>query len=53
MTKNTGVALTCTQPVIVPAGAITLTTSGDNTGQMKWTIWYYPVDPDAVVTVTY
>ena len=52
MIKNTGVALTCTQPCIVPAGAITLTTSGDNTGQMKWTLWYWPVDPDASVTVT-
>jgi hypothetical protein len=50
--KNTGVALTCTSPVIIPVGAITLATSGTNTGSMKWTIWYYPVDPDGYVTVT-
>lgn len=50
--KNTGVALTCTSPCIVPAGTITLATSGTNTGSMKWTIWYYPVDPDGYMTVT-
>jgi len=50
--KNTGVSLTCTSPCVIPAGVITLATSGDNTGAMKWTIWYYPVDDDAYVTVT-
>ena len=50
--KNTGVAIGCVQPCIVPAGAITYATAGTNTGSMKWAIWYYPVDDNAYVTVT-
>jgi len=50
--KNTGVAVTCKRPCIVPAGAIQYTTAADNTGEMKWTIWYWPVDRGAYVTVT-
>lgn len=52
ITKNTGVAIGCVQPCIIPAGVITLTTAADNTGAMKWTAWYYPLDDDAVVTET-
>lgn len=50
--KNTGGAIVCKSPVIIPAGVITLATAADNTGEMKWTCWYVPIDRAAYVTVT-
>ena len=50
--KNTGAAITCKSPVIVPAGGIFYATAASSTGEMKWTIWYVPLDPAAYVTVT-
>jgi len=50
--KNTGGAIVCKSPVIIPAGVITYATVADNTGEMKWTIWYIPLDRAAYVTVT-
>jgi hypothetical protein len=50
--KNTGVAIGCVSPVIIPAGVITYATAADSTGEMKWSIWYIPIDPAAYVTVT-
>ena len=47
--KNTGVARGCSAPTIVPAGIITIATAADSTGEMKWTLWYKPVDANAYV----
>ena len=35
--------------VIVPAGAITVTTSATNTGAIVWSITYFPYDAGATV----
>jgi hypothetical protein len=50
--KNTGGAIVCKAPVVIPAGTITYATAADSTGAMKWTIWYAPIDRAAYVTVT-
>jgi hypothetical protein len=34
---------------IVPAGAISITTSATNTGAFKWTLTYVPLDDGASV----
>lgn len=34
---------------IAPQGEIYVTTSATNTGAMKWSIWYLPLDPEAYV----
>ena len=47
--KNTGVATGCKQPCILPAGIITYATAASSTGEMKWTIWYKPVDVGAYI----
>lgn len=36
-------------PFIVQAGTIDLVTSATNTGQVKWTVRYYPLDEDALI----
>jgi hypothetical protein len=47
--KNTGVARGCSAPTVVPAGIITYATAADSTGEMKWVLWYYPIDDNAYV----
>lgn len=48
---NTPNAVIPTQasPVIVPAGTIDLSTSATNTGAVKWTVLYEPIDPGAMI----
>lgn len=36
-------------PVIIPQGEIYATYGGASTGNMKWDIWYQPLDPGAYV----
>jgi hypothetical protein len=38
-----------TQPLILKAGNILLDCAASNTGQVKWDIWYLPLDDGAVV----
>lgn len=37
-------------PIIIAPGTIELHCSATNTGQVKWTVWYVPVEPAAYVT---
>ena len=37
-------------PFIVATGNITWTTSANDTGQVKWSLWYVPMDAGATVT---
>ena len=37
-------------PFIVPIGGLDLDCSASNTGQVKWTVFYLPIDDGAVVT---
>lgn len=37
------------EPVVVAAGAIQLTCSASNTGSVKWTLFYVPIDDGAYV----
>lgn len=37
-------------PFVVPIGTIDLSCSASNTGQIKWTLLYAPLDPGAKVT---
>lgn len=37
-------------PIVVPVGGIDLETGATNTGQVKWTLFYLPIDDGAVVT---
>lgn len=36
-------------PTIVQAGTIDLVTAGSNTGSVKWTVRYFPIDEDALI----
>jgi hypothetical protein len=51
MAKNTGAAFTYTGAsiVIVKAGTIDLSCSASKTGQIKWTLYYVPIDAGARV----
>ena len=40
----------CAQPVVVPAGTIDLNCAASNTGAVKWSLWYIPLDAGATVT---
>lgn len=37
-------------PVVLPAGTLDFRTSANNTGEMKWSLWYVPIDEGAIVT---
>jgi hypothetical protein len=47
---NAGALPAQTRAVIVNAGTIDLDCSASNTGSVKWSIFYYPIDTGAVVT---
>ncbi len=38
-------------PLILSEGDIELDCAASNTGQVQWSIWYYPLDTGAVITV--
>ena len=45
-----GATVLCSQNVVVPAGTIDLKTEANNTGAIKWDIWYLPLDVGAYIT---
>lgn len=47
---NAGAGVMCAQPVVVPAGTIDLNCAASNTGAVKWSLWYIPLDAGATVT---
>lgn len=48
-----GIATLGRIPFVLPNGETFITTGGNNTtGQMQFTMWYQPLDPNAVVTAT-
>lgn len=38
-----------TTPIILQPGAVVLTTAATNTGQVKWKMWYMPLDSGVMV----
>lgn len=47
---NAGYAPLPDRPLVVAAGTIDLNCAASNTGSVKWSIWYVPLDDGAVVT---
>lgn len=47
---DAGGAAMQTRPVALPVGTLELLTSGNNTGSIKWSMWYVPIDDGAYVT---
>jgi len=47
---NAGYAPLPARPLVVAAGTIDLDCAASNTGSVKWSIWYAPLDDGAVVT---
>jgi hypothetical protein len=47
---NAGALPAQTRDVIVPIGSINLDCAASNTGSVKWSIFYYPIDDGAAVT---
>lgn len=46
---NAGASVMCATPVVVPIGAIKLDCAASNTGSVKWTLVWRPVDAGADV----
>lgn len=46
---NAGAGLMCATPVVAPIGTIKASTSATNTGSVKWTIYWLPIDDGASV----
>jgi hypothetical protein len=47
---NAGYAPLPARPLVVNAGTIDLDTAASNSGSVKWSIWYVPLDDGAYVT---
>lgn len=47
---NAGYAPLPARPLVVNVGTIDLDCAASNTGSVKWSIWYVPLDDGAVVT---
>jgi hypothetical protein len=47
---NAGYAPLPSRPLVVGAGTIDLDTAASNSGSVKWSIWYVPLDDGAYVT---
>lgn len=47
---NAGATVLPRNPVVVPAGTIDLDCAASNTGSVKWSLFYWPLDPGAYVT---
>jgi hypothetical protein len=46
---NAGAGVMCTQPVVAPIGTIKASTGATNTGSVKWTCYWLPLDDGAVL----
>ena len=49
LVANAGVVAAMSKPQIVPIGAIHLDCGASNTGKIKWSLWYVPLDDGALV----
>lgn len=49
---NGGSVAIQSRPLAVTVGTITVKTSASDTGSVKWSLWYLPLDAGAVVTAT-
>lgn len=47
---NAGAAIMCDRAPVVAAGSIDLSCAASNTGSVKWTLFYVPIDDGAYVT---
>jgi hypothetical protein len=47
---NAGALPAQSRKIIVPSGTIDLNCSASNTGAIKWTVFYFPIDDGATVT---
>jgi len=47
---NAGATVTPTTPVVLPVGTLDLDCAASNTGSVKWSLFYVPLDPGAYVT---
>lgn len=46
---NAGAGILPTRPVVLPPGALGLNTNANNTGTVKWTAYYLPLDDGATL----
>jgi hypothetical protein len=46
---NAGATVLPRNPVVLPAGTLDLDCAASNTGSVKWTLWYVPLDEGASV----
>jgi len=46
---NAGACVLPQRPVVIPIGTIDLSTAATNTGSVKWSLWYLPLDEGAQV----
>lgn len=46
---NAGAIIAETTPVVVAAGSISLDCAASNTGSIKWSVWYCPIDDGAFI----
>lgn len=49
MVGSGGAAPMPARPVVIPEGTIDLNTSANNTGAIKWDLYWFPLDPGAYV----
>lgn len=49
LVANAGVVAAMSKPQIIPIGAIHLDCAASNTGSVKWSLWYVPLDDGALV----
>jgi len=47
---NAGATVLPRNPVVLPAGTLDLSCAATNTGKVKWSLWYLPLDDGAYVT---
>lgn len=47
---NAGASVMCATPVVIAVGTIDLNCAASNTGSVKWTIFYIPIDDGAYIT---
>lgn len=48
--SNAGATVLPRNPVVLPVGTLDLDCAASNTGSVKWSIFYVPLDPGAYVT---
>lgn len=46
---NAGASVLQQRPIVLPIGNLGLNTTANDTGQVKWTVWYKPLDEGALL----